>query len=47
MFLERPHLHLGDGGYVSGWVVAIGFAVAFALVIVGAVVSLRRKRRKK
>ncbi|QRP45106.1 hypothetical protein [Amycolatopsis sp. FDAARGOS 1241] len=46
MFHERPHLHLGDGGFVSGWVVAVGFALAFVLVVVGVVVSLRRKRRK-
>ncbi|MFI5606349.1 hypothetical protein [Amycolatopsis sp. NPDC051903] len=47
MFPQRPHLHLGDGGFVSGWVVAAGFALAFALVVVGVVVSLRRKRRRK
>jgi LPXTG-motif cell wall-anchored protein len=48
MDLARPHLHPGDtGGYVSGWVVLIGFLVAFALLALGVAVSIRRKRRQR
>ncbi|WP_020662496.1 LPXTG cell wall anchor domain-containing protein [Amycolatopsis benzoatilytica] len=48
MYLARPHLHPGDtGGYVSGWVVLIGFAVAFASLALAVAVSVRRKRRKR
>ncbi|MEV6903731.1 hypothetical protein [Amycolatopsis sp. NPDC051372] len=42
----NPHIHTGDGGFVSGWVVAVGFGVAIVLVVVGVIVSLRRKRRR-
>ncbi|WP_084145387.1 LPXTG cell wall anchor domain-containing protein [Amycolatopsis jejuensis] len=48
MYLARPHLHPGDtGGYVSGWVVLIGFVVAFALLALAVVISIRRKRRQR
>ncbi|MEV4599989.1 hypothetical protein AB0K15_21635 [Amycolatopsis sp. NPDC049253] len=44
--LANPHIHTGDGGFVSGWVVAVGFGVAIVLVVVGVIVSLRGKRRR-
>ncbi|MYW90533.1 LPXTG cell wall anchor domain-containing protein [Amycolatopsis rubida] len=48
MDLARTHLHPGDTGVaISGWVVLIGFAVAFALLALGIVVSIRRKRRQR
>ncbi|MCG3757641.1 LPXTG cell wall anchor domain-containing protein [Amycolatopsis sp. Poz14] len=48
MDLARPHLHPGDtGAAISGWAVLIGFAVAFALLALGIVVSIRRKRRQR
>ncbi|GAB3386169.1 LPXTG cell wall anchor domain-containing protein [Amycolatopsis echigonensis] len=48
MTVARPHLHPGDTGVaISGWVVLIGFAVAFALLALGIVVSIRKKRRQR
>ncbi|WP_081655255.1 LPXTG cell wall anchor domain-containing protein [Amycolatopsis orientalis] len=48
MDLARPHPHPGGtGAAISGWVVLIGFAVAFALLALGIVVSIRKKRRQR
>jgi hypothetical protein len=46
LFLARPHIHTGDGGYVSLWVVLAGFGLAFLALIVAIVIRLRKQRRR-
>jgi hypothetical protein len=46
LFLARPHIHTGDGGYVGLWVVLAGFGLAFLALIVAVVIRLRKQRRR-